>query len=98
MKAYRIKKRSHRQAFFIAGESVTSFKKPKIPYRFFDNVHPPALFKRGVGQAVFAEAMSERAEEQFVAVAAESARVRAASLALESQHLVVASGNSPKVV
>jgi hypothetical protein len=45
MKAFKIKKRSHRKPVFIIGPSVTSFVKPKLPRFFFSDVHPPALFK-----------------------------------------------------
>lgn len=45
MKAFKIKKRSHKQAVFIIGPPVTSFPKPKLPLFFFAKVHRPALFK-----------------------------------------------------
>ena len=71
MKAYKIKKRSHRQAFFISGESVTSYPRPKLPLFYFSKIHPPALFKRGSYLPVVVEAMSQEAEETFVAAAAQ---------------------------
>lgn len=46
MKAFKIKKRSHRQATFIIGPSVTSFPKPKLPLLFFVKIHSPGLFKQ----------------------------------------------------
>jgi hypothetical protein len=45
MKAFKIKKRSHRQPVFIIGPPITSFSKPKLPQMFFGRVHQPALFK-----------------------------------------------------
>jgi hypothetical protein len=45
MKAFKIKKRSHRQPVFIIGPPITSFPKPKLPQIFFSQVHQPALFK-----------------------------------------------------
>jgi hypothetical protein len=45
MKAYRIKKRSERQSVYIANEPITSFEKPKFPYRFFAKVNKPSLYK-----------------------------------------------------
>jgi hypothetical protein len=46
MKAFKIKKRSHRQAVFIIGPPVTSFPKPKLPLFLLWKIHPPALFKQ----------------------------------------------------
>jgi len=46
MKAFKIKKRSHRQPVFIMGPSVTSFPKPKLPLFFFVKVHRPSLFRQ----------------------------------------------------
>jgi hypothetical protein len=71
MKAFKIKKRSQRQAYFISGESVTSFAKPKLPLVFFKKTHPPALFKRleAVGEIEVVEAkpaMTVAAEKVFV--------------------------------
>lgn len=65
MKAFRIKKRSHRQPYFISSESVTSFNKPKLPLFYFKKIHPPALFKRGASLPVVAVAMTQDAEELF---------------------------------
>lgn len=45
MKGYRIKKRSDRQSVYIANEPITSFEKPKLPYRFFVNINKPSLYK-----------------------------------------------------
>lgn len=45
MKAFKIKKRSHRQPVFIIGPPITSFTKPKLPQTFFGHIHQPALFK-----------------------------------------------------
>ena len=53
MKAFKIKKRSHRQPIFIKGESITSLPKPKIPKFFFKKIHPPFLFKREIGLPIF---------------------------------------------
>ena len=50
MKAFKIKKRNHRQSVFIIGPSITSFAKPKLPHLFFKSVHKPALF---IPQSIF---------------------------------------------
>jgi hypothetical protein len=43
MKAYKIKKKSHRQPTFIIGPSVTSFEKPKLPRYLFFRVNKPTF-------------------------------------------------------
>lgn len=45
MKAYRIKRREDRRTLYIPGEPVFYFKKPKMPLRFFHQVHPPGLYR-----------------------------------------------------
>jgi len=73
MKPFRIKKRSHRQAYFISGESVTSFPKPKFSLRYFKKIHPPALFKRERLLPVVEQAMTQEGEERFVTAAGQVA-------------------------
>lgn len=45
MKAFRIKKRSHKIPTYIAGDPVAKFKKPKFPRRLFLKIHKPTLYK-----------------------------------------------------
>jgi len=45
MKAFRIKKRSHKVPTYIAGEPVAKFKKPKLPRKLFFRVNKPTLYK-----------------------------------------------------
>lgn len=86
MKAYKIKKRSHRQAFFISGESVTSFSKPKLPLFFFGDIHPPALFKREERLLpVVEEAIPLESERLFVDAAGRSAECRRLMEQLDSR-------------
>ena len=43
MKAFKIKKKSHKQATFIIGPPVTSFPKPKLPLFYFTKIHRPSI-------------------------------------------------------
>lgn len=43
MKAFRIKKKSHRQSVFIIGPPVVSFDKPKLPLQMIYNIHQPTF-------------------------------------------------------
>lgn len=43
MKAFKIKKRSHRQQVFIVGPPVVSFDKPKLPLQMIYNIHQPTF-------------------------------------------------------
>lgn len=55
MKAYKIKKRSHRQAVFIVGLPLTPFPKPKLPLFYFKKIHSPSLFKRWIQTPIIVE-------------------------------------------
>jgi len=67
MKAFKIKKRSHKQTVFIIGPPVTSFPKPKLPLFFFVKVHRPSLFKQftWVVQEEFPEPVDSRQPEAY---------------------------------
>jgi len=43
MKSFKIKKRENRQPIFIAGPSIVSFKKPKLPFLLFTKIHKPGI-------------------------------------------------------
>lgn len=43
MKAFKIKKKSHRHPTFIIGPSVTSFQKPNLPRYLFFKVNKPTF-------------------------------------------------------
>lgn len=60
MKAFKIKKKSHRQPVFIIGPPITSFPKPNIPRLFVAKIHPPTLYKP---QLTFAVERQEQPEQ-----------------------------------
>ena len=43
MKAFKIKKRTNRQPYFIVGPSVGSYQKPNLSYVLFTKIHKPNL-------------------------------------------------------
>jgi hypothetical protein len=64
MKAFKIKKRSHKQATFIIGPSVTSFPKPKLPLFYFTKIHRPSITPAPVAWVVQEEAVSPVVEPE----------------------------------
>lgn len=62
MKAFKIKKKSHRQPVFIIGPSVTSFPKPKFPLILFKKINPPTFKPKFIFEVERADLVVEHSE------------------------------------
>lgn len=63
MKAFRIKKKSHRQPTYIIGPSVTSFPKPKLPLILIKKINQPTFKPKFIFEVDQPEVASELAVE-----------------------------------
>lgn len=66
MKAFRIKKKSHRQPTYIIGPSVTSFPKPKLPLILIKKINQPTFKPKFIFEVDQPEVGSEVGSEVAV--------------------------------